>query len=199
MTSVVSRIKIERMLTAAAYDIHVEQLLDRIRRFHAALSTAGIPYRVVGGMGVFIHVFARNPEQARLTADVDVAVAREDLGRITEAAGKAGFRFRHVAGVDMFLDKDQPRARSAVHLIFLNERVAKDDLEPVPASEPVPTREGVLIAPVVDLVQMKLTSYRLKDQVHIQDLDHAGLITPEIEQTLSEPLRARLKEVRSKR
>lgn len=58
------------MLTAAAYDIHMEQLLERMRRFHAALSGAGIPYRVVGGMGVFIHVFERNPEQARLTADV---------------------------------------------------------------------------------------------------------------------------------
>ena len=56
-----------------------------------------------------------------------------------------------------------------------------------------------MIAPVVDLVHMKLTSYRLKDQVHIQDLDHAGLITPEIEQTLSAPLLARLGEVRSKR
>jgi hypothetical protein len=187
------------MLTAAAYDIHMDQLLDRMRRFHTALHDAGIPYRVVGGMGVFIHVFARNPEQARLTADVDVGVAREDLERITEAAGKAGFRFRHVAGVDMFVDSDPPRARSAVHLLFLNEKVTPNDLEPVPASEPVPTREGVLIAPVVDLVHMKLTSYRLKDQVHIQDLDHAGLITPEIEQTLSEPLLARLQEVRSKR
>ncbi len=46
---------------------------------------------------------------------------------------------------------------------------------------------------------MKLTSYRLKDQVHIQDLDRAGLITAEIEKTLSEPLLARLLEVRSKR
>ena len=45
---------------------------------------------------------------------------------------------------------------------------------------------------------MKLTSYRLKDQVHIQDLDAVGLITPEIEQTLPEALLARLKEVRSK-
>ena len=66
-------------------------------------------------------------------------------------------------------------------------------------SAPVATKEGVLIAPVVDLVHMKLTSYRLKDQVHIQDLDHAGLITPEIEKTLSEPLLARLLEVRTKR
>jgi len=35
----------------------------------------------------------------------------------------------------------------------------------------------------------------LKDKVHIQDLDEVGLITPEIEQTLPEPLRARLAEV----
>jgi hypothetical protein len=187
------------MLTAAAYDIHMEQLLERLRRFHAALSAVGIPYRVVGGMGVFIHVFERNPEQARLTADVDVGIAREDLARITEAAAKSGFRFRHVAGVDMFVDTDPPRARSSVHLVFLNEKVTKDDLEPIPSSEPVRTREGVPIAPAVDLVHMKLTSYRLKDQVHIQDMDHAGLITPEIEQTLSSALLARLKEVRSKR
>jgi len=187
------------MLTAAAYDIHVEQLLERLRRFHAALSGAGIPYRVVGGMGVFIHVFERNPEQARLTADVDVGIAREDLDRIKETAEKNGFCFRHVAGVDMFVDTDPARARSAIHLVFLNEKVAADYLEPVPSSEPVRTQEGVPIAPVVDLVHMKLTSFRLKDQVHIQDLDHAGLITPEIEQTLSAALLARLKEVRTKR
>ena len=56
-----------------------------------------------------------------------------------------------------------------------------------------------MIAPVVDLVHMKLTSFRLNDQVHIQDLDRAGLITPEIELTLSALLLARLQEVRSKR
>ena len=40
-------------------------------------------------------------------------------------------------------------------------------------------------------------SFRLKDKVHIQDLDGVGLITPEIEAGLSEALRARLAEVRS--
>ncbi len=49
-----------------------------------------------------------------------------------------------------------------------NEKVSDDYLEPVPYSLPVRTPEGVLIAPVVDLVHMKLTSYRLKDQVHIR-------------------------------
>jgi hypothetical protein len=44
---------------------------------------------------------------------------------------------------------------------------------------------------------MKLTSFRLKDQVHIQDMDSVGLITPEIENSLSEPLRERLNQVRA--
>jgi hypothetical protein len=37
----------------------------------------------------------------------------------------------------------------------------------------------------------------LKDQVHIQDLDSVGLITPEIEASLSEALRERLAKVRA--
>src|SRR6266851_5420628 len=103
------------MLTAAAYDLHVEQLLERMRRFHAALLGAGIPYRIIGGMGVFIHVAERDPEKARLTADVDAGIRREDLPRIVEAADNSGFRYRHVAGVDMLVEANQPRARSAVH------------------------------------------------------------------------------------
>jgi len=86
-----------------------------------------------------------------------------------------------------FRDPINPRIWHAVHLIE----------EPVPASEPVRTKEGILIAPVADLVLMKLTSFRLKDKVRIQDLDGVGLITPEIEKSLSEPLRQRLAEVRA--
>lgn len=185
------------MLTAAAYDIHVEQLLDRMRRFHAALSSAGIPYRIIGGMGVYIHVAERNPEAARLTADVDAAVNRADLPRITEAAAAGGFRFRHAAGLDMLVDEGARRASSAVHLIFLHEKVRPEYVEPIPASEPLLTKEGILIAPVADLVRMKLTSFRLKDKVHIQDMDGVGLITPEIEASLPPLLRERLAEVRA--
>jgi hypothetical protein len=54
-----------------------------------------------------------------------------------------------------------------------------------------------LLAPVADLVRMKLTSYRLKDRVHIQDLDAVGLITSDIEADLPDLLRARLAEVRA--
>ncbi len=185
------------MLTAVAYDTHVEQLFDRIQQLHSMLTAAGVPYRIVGGMAVFIHVYERDPIRARLTSDVDAAIVRPDLPAVIAAAERAGWVFRHVAGVDMLLDAAQPKARSAVHLLFLHEKVRAEYLEAVPASAPDKTQEGILVAPVADLVRMKLTSYRLKDRVHIQDLDGVGLITPEIESQLPKVLLDRLAEVRA--
>ena len=97
----------------------------------------------------------------------------------------------------MLVDVAQPRARSAVHLVFLNEKVRPEYSEVVPASPPSKTSEGILLAPVADLVLMKLTSYRLKDRVHIQDLDSVGLISPEIEAQLPRLHRDRLAEIRA--
>jgi hypothetical protein len=109
-----------------------------------------------------------------------------------------GLAYRHAAGLDMLVAAGEPKARSAVQLVFVREKVRPDYLEPVPGfSPPVRTREGILLAPVADLVRMKLTSYRLKDRVHLQDLDAVGLITPDVEAQLSEALRQRLQEVRA--
>lgn len=185
------------MLTATAYDTHVEQLFERISRLHSVLTAAGVPYRIIGGVAVFIHVSERDPLRARMTADVDAAIQRDDLAAAIEAARLAGWVYRHVAGVDMLVDGERPRARSAVHLMFLNEKIRPEYEEGVPSSAPVSTREGVLLAPVADLVRMKLTSYRLKDRVHIQDLDAVGLITLEIEAGLTELMKARLAEIRA--
>ena len=185
-------------LTIAAYDAHVEQLRDTVRRLAGAFTRAGIEYRVIGGLAVFFHVHDRDPEAARSTRDVDMAVDRARLSAIIEAVRPLGFAYRHVAGVDMLVDIEQPRARSAVQLVFVSEKVRSDHVEPVPDfSSPARTTEGVLVAPVADLVRMKLTSYRLKDRVHIQDLDRVQLITPEIEAELPPALQARLRETRA--
>ena len=186
------------MLTIAAYDRHVGQLVELLSRVAQAFAHAGIEYRVVGGVAVFLHVSARDPLAARSTRDVDLAVDRAQLAAIAEAVRPVGLEYRHAAGVDMLVDPRRPSTRSGVHLVFVRERGRADYLEPVPDfSVPVRTTEGILLAPVSDLVRMKLTSFRLKDRVHLQDLDSVGLITSEVEATLSEPLRQRLREVRA--
>ena len=185
------------MLTLTAYDSFVDQLFEVMKRFTGALAQAGIEYRVIGGMAVMLHVRDRDPMAARLTNDVDAAVQRTDLPAIIRAVEPFGFTYRHVAGVDMLVDSAKPTARSAIHLVFVGEKVRKEYPEPVPFSPPAKTVEGALIAPVADLVRMKLTRFRLKDRVHLQDMDRVHLITPEIEAGLPEILRQRLAEVRA--
>ena len=159
------------MIAAQAYDLHVEQLFDKMKRIHAALNAAEIPYRIVGGFGVFLQVYNADPDKARLTRDVDLAIHRTDLARIVAAAEAAGFRYRHAAGVDMLIDVSNPKG-VMVHFIFAHERVEPSYEEATPFSEqPNVSTDGYVIAPVADLVLMKLTSFRLKDKVHIQDMD----------------------------
>jgi hypothetical protein len=186
------------VLVNVTFERQAEQLLDIAKRLATSLDEKQIPYRLIAGLAVFFHVDARDPLKSRLTRDVEVAVSRSDVKRIAAAAAKFGFRYRHTAGVDMLVDAEKPTARSAVHFVFTGEKVRSDYIEPVPDfSSPVRTADGLLLAPVADLVRMKLTSFRLRDRVHIQDLDSVGLITAEIEAGLSEVLLQRLKEVRA--
>jgi hypothetical protein len=186
------------VITFAVYDIHIGKLNDTVRRLHAMVERAGIEYRVIGGLAVFLHVSTRDMDHARATNDIDVAVDRRALARIAEIANQYGFRYRHASGVDMLVDAVDRRNAPGIHFVFVREKVRPEHPEPVPDfSQPVRTEEGLLLAPVVDLVHMKLTSFHLKDKVHIQDMDKVGLITPDIEATLSPILRERLAEVRA--
>jgi len=57
------------------------------------------------------------------------------------------------------------------------------------------TVEGISLIPIGDLVRMELTCFRAKD---LKDLDEVGLITPEIESTLSPVLLDRLAQMRAR-
>jgi hypothetical protein len=171
-----------------AYDKHLEQLSAVAERVCRVLSEAGIEYRIVGGLAVLFHVESRDPLAARLTKDVDLAVARADLPRITEAVRSLGLEYRHVAGVDMFVDAKAPKTQSGVHLVFVQKKFF---------SEPTVNDAGILLVSPAELVRMKLISFRQRDKTHIIDMDSVGLITPEIEAGLSEPLRDRLQRVRA--
>lgn len=60
------------------------------------------------------------------------------------------------------------------------------------------TLQGLRLIPLADLVRMKLTSFRAKDETHLMDLDEAGLITPEIEAALPPVLADRLAQARAR-
>ena len=174
-------------------------LVESLQRIADALDADAVPYQVVGGLAVLIHVEEANPEYSALTRDVDLMVQRNDLDRVKEAAAKRGFRYRQAAGVDMLIYSPSDHAKDAIHLVFANEKVRPDYLAPTPALRPDRKRilgKDVMVIPVADLVRMKLTSFRLKDQVHVKALDAAGLITPEVQAHLPTELHARLCQTR---
>ena len=119
------------------------------------------------------------------------------MDKIARAVQPFGLEYRHVASVDMLVPVGDPSARRAVHLIFTGEKVRPDYVEPVPAMGPAQHLQGIRVVPLADLVRMKLTSYRLRDQTYLKDMDEVGLITPEIESSLSPILRDRLAQVRA--
>lgn len=172
-------------------------LVDVLQKITEPLTAAAVPHEVIGGLAVLIHVEEADPTHSMLTRDVDILIARSDLRRVIAAAESQGFRFRHAAGVDMLL----LGAKSAcpVHLLFSGEKVKPSQLTPNPPLAPerkMVRGQQVWVIRLLDLVRMKLSANRDKDRVHIRSLDAAGLITPEIERGLPEPLRSRLQKVR---
>jgi hypothetical protein len=179
-----------------------ERLFDLVGVLHkiaGILSENNVPYELIGGLAVLVHVEEANPEFTALTRDVDLMIRREDLERVKEAAGSQGFRFRHTAGVDMPLYGETNSAKNAVHLIFSGEMVRPNQATPNPPIAPEKKQihgGDVMVIPVADLVRMKLSSYRDKDRVHVRGMDAAGLITPEVEAKLPGGLSTRLQHVR---
>ena len=103
-----------------------------------------------------------------------------------------------VAGIDMLVQAGQPSARRAVHMIFSGEKVREEYAEAVPEMGEFRTLRGVRLVPLTDLVRMKLTSFRSKDETHVKDMDEAGVITSEIEAALSPLHLERLRQTRAR-
>jgi hypothetical protein len=180
------------------FEERVEQLFDLAELVENLFSSAGLEYRVVGGLAAYLYVEEVEPDAGRLTKDIDIAVRREDLERIAKAAEAFGLKHRHAAGVDMLVQSAQPAARRAVHLVFTGEKVRPDYPEPTPELGPYRTVKGLRLIPLADLIRMKLTSFRANDEAHLKDMDQAGLITPDVEAGLSPVLAGRLAQVRAR-
>jgi hypothetical protein len=156
------------------FEVRVEQLFDLAGLVERIFAAAGLEYRVVGGLAAYLYVEEMEPDAGRLTKDIDIVVRREDLDEIAAATAPFGLQHRHVAGLDMLVQADQPSARRAVHLVFTGEKVRPEYPEPVPELGPYRQIRGVRIIALADLVRMKLTSFRAKDEAHLKDLTRPG-------------------------
>lgn len=173
----------------------VERVRERLLRAAHALESAGVPYAVVGGNAVAAWVATVDPGAVRNTQDVDILLRRADLPAATRALEAAGFIYRRVAGMNMFLDGPQARARDAVHILFASEKVLAEYEQLAPDVSDAEKADQFHVISLEALVRMKLTSFRRKDQVHLLDLLEVGLIDASWLNRLPAQLSSRLQEL----
>ena len=173
----------------------VEIVKDRLRRVTRALNTANIPYAVIGGNAVQHWVSQVDESVVRNTRDVDIILNEPDLDRAILALEAEGFIYRRSAGVTMFLDGPNAKARDAVHVVFAGKKVREEYSEPVPEINEYEWIEDARTLPFDRLVKMKLTSFRRKDQVHLLDMISINMIDESWLERFSPELRQRLEEL----
>jgi hypothetical protein len=161
---------LERMARA------VEKVQERLHRAARALEAGNVPYAVIGGNCVAAWVARIDAGAVRTTRDVDILISRNQLDAAKAAMGAAGFDYAFTFGVHLFVERPDGKPSEGVHLLFAGEKVNPAD--PVPAPELTESERGAAfqVLALEALVRMKLVAFRLKDQVHLQDLVRLGLV-----------------------
>jgi hypothetical protein len=171
----------------------LDEVTNRLERICRALEQAAVPYALVGGQAVAMWVATKDPAAVRTTKDVDLLLPREELPRARAAALSVGMDYFEVLGVGMFLDRDDPNPRHAVHLVWAGEKVRPGYEHPSPT---IAQREtlpgGISVVSLAGLVRMKLLSNRDQDRVHLRDMIDVGLIGRELLSGLPPDLAPRL-------
>jgi hypothetical protein len=172
-----------------------EKVKERLKRSTAALERAGVAYAVVGGNAVAEWVGRVDEDAVRNTRDVDILIRRTDLDAAKAALEPAGFVYCQSFGVDMFLDGPEGRPTQAVHLLFAGEQLRPGDQAVMPEVTDSEAGDGFRVVSLEALVRMKLTSFRLRDRVHLQDLIAVGQIDQTWPARFPPVLAARLQEI----
>jgi hypothetical protein len=155
----------------------LDDVTDRLMRITSALNKASVPYAIVGGQAVALWVATRDPAAVRTTKDVDLLLRRDDLPAARSAALSVDMDYFEVMGVGMFLDRDDPNPKHAVHLVWAGEKVRPQYNLPSPIiEERQETQPGQSVVSLAGLVRMKLIANRDQDRVHLRDLIEVGLV-----------------------
>ncbi len=160
----------ERMFRA------VELVQERLNRACGALRQANVPYAVIGGNAVAAWVATIDDGAVRNTQDVDLLLAEEDLPQATEALQAVGFVRTKVLDVIVFLDGPEGKPSQGLHILLAGRKVKPEYASPTPSIEQAVEINEKRIVELESLVEMKLNSYRRKDQTHLLDMIQVGLI-----------------------
>lgn len=171
----------------------VEKVRQRLLRATAALRAANVAYAVAGGNAVAAWVSTVDESAVRNTQDVDILVRRSDFDAVKNALEAAGFFYRHVGGLDVFLDTPQAKPREAVHIVFANEKVKLHETLANPDVTASSDSGDFRILNLEALVRIKLTAFRDKDRTHLRDLIEVGLVDGSWVARLPQELKERLK------
>ena len=154
----------------------VEKVRERLDRSTLALEQAGIPYAVIGGHAVAAWVATIDDGAVRNTRDVDLLLRSEDLDRAIEALSRVGFVRDKAMDVTVFLDGPDGKPSQGIHILLAGQKVKPEYVSPAPRIENAQIINGKRIVDLIELVRMKLNSYRDKDRTHLRDMIQIGLI-----------------------
>jgi hypothetical protein len=175
------------------YIMAMDKVTARLDRITSALGAAYVPYALAGGQAVAMWVATKDPSAVRTTKDVDILLRRADLPRARAAALSVDMDYCEVVGVGMFVERDDPNPRHAVHLIWADEKVRPEHPTPAPAvDEQSSLVPGKSVVSLRGLVAMKLAADRDQDRVHLRDMIDVGLIGRELLPSLHPTLAERL-------
>ncbi len=154
----------------------VELVKQRLDRTCVALRNASIPYAVIGGNAVAAWVATIDDGAVRNTRDVDILLREQDLDLATIAMESAGFVRDSVMDVIVFLDGPDGKPSQGIHVLFAELKVRDGYSTATPRIDQAVDIEGRSIVELAALVEMKLNSFRRKDQTHLLDMIQIGLI-----------------------
>jgi hypothetical protein len=180
---------LERMARA------VNEVQQRLHKAARALEAGNVPYAVIGGNAVAAWVAKVDEGSVRTTRDVDILIRHADLEAAKATMDAAGFEYAFTSGVHLFIERPNGKPSEGVHLLFAGEKVKPTD--PVPAPEMTESERGAAFQVVTldALVRMKLVAFRLKDQVHLQDMARLGLIDATWPDKFPDVLAERLRQI----
>ena len=115
-----------------------------------------------------------------------------NLGQIYDRLVAAGYT--DIREIERERDGYEAKARDAVHILYAGEKVRQADPFAAPRIDESEATDSFRVVALESLLRMKLTSYRRKVQVHIQDMIEVGLVDESWLARVPESLAGRPKE-----